>query len=38
MTEAGVPKIDSGGESDRTTGGGGWRDRVQLAGTVTAVE
>jgi hypothetical protein len=38
MTEAGVPKIDSGGEGERAAGGGGWRNRVQLAEAVTAVE
>ena len=40
MTQASVPKIHSGGESDRGggSGGGGRVNRVELVGAVTSVE
>src|SRR6266536_2079588 len=40
MTQASVPKIHSGGESDRGRGGGGGGgvNRVELVGAVTSVE
>ena len=40
MTQASVPKIHSGGESDRGggSGGGGGVNRVELVGAVTSVE
>jgi hypothetical protein len=38
MAEAGVPEVDTSGEGDRTAGGGGRPNRVQIAGAVTAVE
>ena len=40
MTQASVPKIHSGGESDRGGGGGGCGgvNRVELVGAVTSVE
>ena len=40
MTQASVPEIHSGGESDRGggSGGGGGVNRVELVGAVTSVE
>ena len=40
MTQASMPKIHSGGESDRGggSGGGGGVNRVELVGVVTSVE
>ena len=40
MTQASMPKIHSGGESDRGggSGGGGGVNRVELVGAVTSVE
>ena len=40
MTQASMPKIHSGGESDRGggSGGGGRVNRVELVGAVTSVE
>ena len=40
MTQASVPEIHSGGESDRSggSGGGGGVNRVELVGAVTSVE
>ena len=40
MTQASMPKINSGGESDRGggSGGGGGVNRVELVGAVTSVE
>ena len=39
MTQTSMPEIDVGGESNRCSGGGGWRmHQIELVGAVTSVK